>query len=138
MYETNVQLMNATQIVETLSSEAKISGHISVLKHDKSHDVSNYRVRTSPGTCKACGLCVERCPVEALRLEDSPEAANKKGKAAVLDPELCLGCGVCVYKCPTKSLILERREEITHPPKDAREWMERWFEDKEAASNANK
>jgi len=109
-----------------------------VLKHDKSHDVSNYRVRTSPETCKACGLCVERCPMDALRLEDSTKATNKKGKVAVLDPDLCIGCGVCVYKCPTESLILERREEIYHPPKDAREWMERWFEDKKAASNANK
>ncbi len=109
-----------------------------VLKHDKSHDVSNYRVRTTPETCKACGLCVERCPMEALRLEDSPEATNKKGKVAVLDPDRCIGCGVCVYKCPTKSLILERREEIYHPPKDAREWMERWFEDKKAVSKANK
>jgi NAD-dependent dihydropyrimidine dehydrogenase PreA subunit len=105
-----------------------------VLKHAKSHDMSNYRVRTNPETCKACGLCVKRCPVDALRLEDSPLATNKKGKAAVLDPDVCLGCGVCVFKCPTQSLILERREEIVHPPRDAREWMERWYKDKAAAA----
>lgn len=105
-----------------------------VLKHAKSHDVSNYRVRTNPETCKACGLCVKRCPVGALRLEYSSLAKNKKGKAAVLDSNVCLGCGVCVYKCPTQSLILERREEIVHPPKDAREWMERWFRDKQGAA----
>ena len=104
-----------------------------VLKHDKSHDVSNYRLSTTPETCKACGLCVERCPMEALRLEDSPEASNKKGKVAVLDPDKCIGCGVCVYKCPTQSLILERKEEIYDPPKDAREWMEHWYVDKKAA-----
>jgi len=104
-----------------------------VLKHHKSHDVSNYRVRNTPETCKACGLCVERCPMEALRLEDSPEASNKKGKVAVLDPDKCIGCGVCVYKCPTQSLILERKEEIYAPPKDTREWMERWYADKKTA-----
>jgi len=104
-----------------------------VLKHDKSHDVSNYLVSTTPETCKACGLCVERCPMEALSLEDSPEASNKKGKVAVLDPEKCIGCGVCVYKCPTQSLILERKEETCDPPKDTREWMERWYADKKAA-----
>ena len=104
-----------------------------VLKHHKSHDVSNYRVRTTPETCKACGLCVQRCPMEALRLEDSSAATNKKGKVSVLDPDRCIGCGVCVYKCPTQSLILERKEETYDPPKDAREWMERWYADKEAA-----
>ena len=108
-----------------------------VLKHDKSHDVSNYRVRINSETCKACGLCVKRCPMDALRLEDSHLATNKKRKAAVLDAELCLGCGVCVYKCPTQSLILERKEEITHPSKDAREWMERWYKDKKAGAAGN-
>ncbi len=101
-----------------------------VLKHGKSHDVSNYQVRTTPETCKACGLCVERCPMEALRLEDSPAAANKKGKVAMLDQDNCIGCGVCVYKCPTQSLILKRREETYDPPRDVREWMESWYRDK--------
>ncbi len=99
------------------------------LKHDKSHDFSNYCLKTNPETCKACGLCVERCPVQALRLETSPVAPNKYAKAAMLDPGRCLGCGVCVHKCPTESLTLERREEIHDPPKDMREWMKRWIED---------
>ena len=109
-----------------------------VLKHDKSHDVSNYRVRTHAQTCKACGLCVERCPMEALHLEESAEATNKKGKAAVLEPDKCIGCGVCVYKCPTESLILERRETTQAPPKDVREWMNRWRQDQEAAAISEK
>jgi len=127
-----------------------------VLKHKKSHDVSNYRVCTNPETCIGCGLCVKRCPMEALDLEDLPEAkdritvvdayreknkkelTNKRGQVSVLNPELCIGCGVCVYKCPTKSLILERKEEIYHPPKDAREWMKRWFDDHRATQAANK
>jgi electron transport complex protein RnfB len=103
-----------------------------VLKHEKSHDVSNYRVKTTPETCKACGLCVQRCPMEALRLEDSAKAGNKKGKVAVLDPEKCIGCGVCVYKCPTGSLILEPKAETVDPPRDVREWMDRWYADTRA------
>jgi len=95
-----------------------------VLKHDKSHDFSNYRLKINPETCKACGLCVQRCPIQALSLEDSPLAENKQGKAATLvNPDQCLGCGVCVHKCPTQSLILEARAQIQDPPKDKREWM---------------
>jgi NAD-dependent dihydropyrimidine dehydrogenase PreA subunit len=100
-----------------------------VLGHAKSHDVSNYRVRSRPSSCKACGLCVERCPMDALSLKESSETQNNKGLAVVLDPDRCIGCGVCVYKCPTNSLTLERRETIYHPPNDARQWMERWYHD---------
>ena len=110
------------------------------LKHTEGMSPSNYRVRNNPDTCIGCGLCVKRCPMEAIRLEDSPETRNriikvavknktgqvelknKRGKVSVVNPGLCIGCGVCAYKCPTKSLVLERREVIEAPPKDAREY----------------
>jgi len=106
-----------------------------VLEHSKSMDTSNYRVRVNQETCKACGLCVERCPMEALRLEDSPKSTNKTGKAAALTSDLCIGCGVCVYKCPTKSLVLERREAIYDPPADMREYGMRFVMDRQAAGS---
>ena len=105
-----------------------------VLKHEKSHDFSNYRLKINPKTCKACGLCVQRCPIQALTLEDSPLAKNMQSKAATLmNPEKCLGCGVCVHKCPTQSLILEPRAEIHDPPKDKREWMAKLVMDQKQA-----
>ncbi len=100
------------------------------LKHPQSLDHSNYEVRTRPETCKGCGLCVQRCPMKALRLETSPEAKNKTGKVAVLNAGLCLGCGVCAFKCPTNSLVLERRAATSDPPVDGREWMERFLADR--------
>lgn len=51
-------------------------------------------------TCEACGTCVERCQMEALRLEDD---------GVVLDPDRCIGCGLCVSTCPTESLTLQRK-----------------------------
>jgi ferredoxin len=108
-----------------------------VLKHGKSHDFSNYRLRINPETCKACGLCVQRCPIRVLSLEDSPLAKNNQGKAAALtNPEQCLGCGVCVHKCPTQSLSLEPRAEIQEPPQDAREWITRLVMDQKQAQAA--
>jgi ferredoxin len=104
-----------------------------VLKHARGMDSSNYRVRATAETCKACGLCVKRCPMDALKLEDSPEATNKKGKAAVLITDRCIGCGVCAHKCPTESLILERREEIIDPPLDPRDYTKRFLTDRQAA-----
>lgn len=111
------------------------------LKHSMSLSPSNYRVRTDPETCIGCGLCVKRCPMGAIQLEDFPRAKNriskvaarnksgevelknKTGKVSVVNPDLCVGCGVCAYKCSTQSLVLERREAIQDPPKDVRQYM---------------
>ena len=102
------------------------------LGHHKSLDASNYRLKVKPLTCKACGLCVKRCPMDALQLAFSAESENKFHKAPALDADLCLGCGVCVHKCPTDSLTLERREEIVDPPQDIRDYGRRFMEDRKA------
>jgi len=121
------------------------------LKHAEGLTPSNYRVRTNAQTCIGCGLCVKRCPMEALHLEDLPEAkgratavaaddgsgqkqlTNKKGRVSVVNPDFCIGCGVCAYKCPTNSLVLELREVIHDPPKDVREMMKNVVADFQAA-----
>ena len=103
-----------------------------VLKHMKSMDASNYKILAHPETCKACGLCVKRCPMEAIHLEDSGQAQNKKGKAAIPDTSLCIGCGVCVHKCPTHSLKLAHRGELNDPPADPREYTKRFFLDRQS------
>ncbi len=84
---------------------------------------SNYLVAVTPETCKACGICVKRCPKDAIQLKFSTKATNRFRKAVVVvvDDDLCLGCGVCVHKCKSKSMILKRIEGLNTPPKDGRE-----------------
>jgi len=53
-------------------------------------------------TCEGCGVCLERCPMEAIRRVD--------GQIAV-DVDRCIGCGLCVSTCPTGSLTLKRKSE---------------------------
>jgi NAD-dependent dihydropyrimidine dehydrogenase PreA subunit len=103
------------------------------LGHEKSMNQSNYQIKVIPETCKACGLCAKRCPMDAIQFKVSARATNKFGKAVKVDTDICIGCGVCVHKCPTKSITLERREEITRPPKTAREWSQLFIADRLAA-----
>lgn len=107
-----------------------------VLKHSGSLDPSNHIVSVNEETCIACGLCTQRCPMDALTLESSPAATNKKGKIAVLNSEFCIGCGVCAYKCPSESLTLVRRAEIVEPPKNPREYTKRYMAYRRAAKKA--
>ncbi len=100
-----------------------------VLGHASSIVPSSYLVRTQSEVCNGCGLCAKRCPMDALRLEESPVATNRFGKVSVLTSEHCIGCGVCVYKCPSGALTLERRSEPPVPPKDAREYVSSFMAD---------
>lgn len=104
-----------------------------LLGHSQSMNKSNYQVKVIPETCKACGLCVKRCPMDAIELRVSSRATSKVNKAVWVDTELCIGCGVCVHKCPTGSIVLERREETTRPPKTGREWNQLFIADRLAA-----
>jgi electron transport complex protein RnfB len=52
-------------------------------------------------TCTACSICEERCPVNAIEVDDF----------ASVDLTKCLGCGVCFPTCPTESIQFERRPE---------------------------
>jgi len=99
------------------------------LDHHRSLDPANYRVEVDAATCKACGVCTQRCPMKALSLEDSPLADNKKGQATVPNIDECLGCGVCVHACPTDSLTLVKKDEITEPAPDVWEYTRRYMAD---------
>ena len=49
-----------------------------------------------PGSCIACGTCVETCLRDAITLEET----------AVIDARLCNGCGLCVSDCSYGALAL--------------------------------
>jgi NAD-dependent dihydropyrimidine dehydrogenase PreA subunit len=61
---------------------------------------------SNPDTCDGCGICVARCQMDALRMEND---------VAVLDEDRCIGCGLCVSTCPTDSLKLVRKPEPEQP-----------------------
>ncbi len=69
---------------------------------------SAFRAALEPELCTACGVCVDRCPMDALALPDGAEAV-------ALDLIRCIGCGNCATRCPTGAIRLERKPETEQP-----------------------
>ena len=55
--------------------------------------------------CVVCENCVERCPVNAITMED----------IAIVNRDLCLGCGLCASVCPEEAISLKPREDGEEP-----------------------
>ena len=75
---------------------------------------SNFYATNFSEKCSGCGVCVKRCPFEAIEVKE--DSAGKR--VAAVDLTKCVGCGVCTRFCPTKSLTLERHHELADTPRN--------------------
>jgi electron transport complex protein RnfB len=74
---------------------------------------SNYLATVDAEGCVACGVCEERCPVDAITV----------GEIAVVDADVCIGCGVCTPTCGGDEAIRLRVRAETRPPPAAQEFL---------------
>ena len=65
------------------------------------HTLTSYIANVDEDKCKGCGICLEKCPVEAIELVDNHSIVNL---------ERCIGCGLCAHHCPENARYLERTE----------------------------
>jgi Na+-translocating ferredoxin:NAD+ oxidoreductase subunit B len=72
---------------------------------------TNYYAAVNTEICTSCGTCVERCPMNAAKI-------NEKGRSSTINLDHCIGCGNCVATCPSGALSLVKREKETIPPID--------------------
>jgi len=77
---------------------------------------SNYIAAYDRDTCKGCGVCSKRCPVDAIGRAEDPDPRFRKHGAPKIDDSICIGCGVCTVKCKSGSMKLHQREQrVLHP-----------------------
>lgn len=76
---------------------------------------ANYVADVDEAACTACGVCEDRCQVDAISV---------RGTAAIVEHQKCIGCGLCVSGCPSDAVRLTRRADanIVHPPTDNATW----------------
>lgn len=84
----------------------------SAKKYDKPAELigHNFYAQVNSETCNGCTVCVKRCQMNAIVIED---------KKAVINLDRCIGCGLCVTTCKKEALHLIEKKKKTVPPKNA-------------------
>jgi len=74
----------------------------SITKYDSPGFIvrSNYYATKDVDTCITCLVCVDRCQVNAIKIEND---------LTVIDRERCIGCGLCVSTCTTGSISMVKK-----------------------------
>jgi ferredoxin len=70
---------------------------------------TNYFAEVDIDNCNGCGVCVNRCQMEAITVKE---------EKAVIDLERCIGCGLCVTTCATNAMKLIKKDKESIPPKN--------------------
>jgi len=91
--------------------------------------VSSYRLKIDEEACIGCEDCVERCPTNALAVED---------EMVQVDLRRCIGCGLCNSACPSEALSMEPREDAPSPPWDHKALNEAIMESISGATQGSK
>lgn len=58
--------------------------------------------------CAGCGLCVDKCPLDTLRM-------NAEGKAYIAYSEDCMTCYICERFCTAQAITVHPFREMLPP-----------------------
>jgi NAD-dependent dihydropyrimidine dehydrogenase PreA subunit len=56
--------------------------------------------RIDPELCNGCGICINTCTVDVIRMDE------ESGKAVIKYPEDCMTCGYCELDCPQNAIYV--------------------------------
>ena len=79
-------------LIEMVSIKKRV--HILCASHDKG--VVSRKACGNNTACIACTLCVKKCPVDAITMDDN---------LAIINYDKCIVCGLCADVCPTSAIF---------------------------------
>lgn len=69
---------------------------------------TNYYAQVDPDLCSGCEVCLDRCQMDAIDMDDG---------VAVVQRKRCIGCGLCVTTCETEAIgLLKKAAEALYEP----------------------
>ena len=73
--------------------------------------ISNHKAMIEPDKCSGCEICVEKCQVNALKMNDE--------NIAEVNYDRCIGCGLCAPECPEEAIsLIPKPAEEHHMPNE--------------------
>jgi NAD-dependent dihydropyrimidine dehydrogenase PreA subunit len=58
--------------------------------------------------CNGCGICVNSCPVDVIRMD------KESNKAVIKYPEECMCCDYCELDCPQDAIYVSPERYVPH------------------------
>ena len=103
-----IKIAKREKLESRLESEEEYDGFFTSEEIEKLfREVPSYYI--DPEKCQACGICLRRCPVEAI--------VGDKNQIHVIDQGKCIKCGTCFDACPPRfGAVKEISGEPVPPP----------------------
>ena len=69
--------------------------------------------RINEGLCNGCGICIDSCSTDVLRMGEKDHPGPDDGwKAKIIYPNDCHSCGLCALDCPVDAIYVSYRSEV--------------------------
>ncbi|MFX1444806.1 MAG: ATP-binding protein [Promethearchaeota archaeon] len=101
---------------------------MNLLSRPTKFHATNYYAEVDPDACTGCGICIDRCQLNAIKIVDDVSKVIQKR---------CVGCGNCVITCPVEAIQLRKKEKITIPPETEEELYSKILETKKQLKGKN-